>query len=310
MAWVQEFIALMGDGISCLDLSHNTFSSANYTTSMGLQDQASPLTNRIAAVLSWVIPLVWTYGIQTKESILGGLFLPACIFGYCCFYVVSHEIIERVVGKEAASEMYGSYPAASYYLSLLHCFGTITFLWVIAALVGPRPETLGLSSLTDSQFMLDGWNHETSSHSYMQQVHCAIISYLVKDFYLYDSQQNVFVLHHILSIAGSTMCLSFPALAGLITFNAAQAEFASGLYNFVVLYPTSIALYSYLVVMGISNVLIAHLTLALGFSEIHWPWRGTYCGLASVIFAIRCAGWVILGLDTTKKERTDDAKKD
>jgi hypothetical protein len=75
-------------------------------------------------------------------------------------------------------------------------------------------------------FLLSTWR-EAPYQIYLEQVHAVLLGYFLKDFWLFYSEglESGYALHHILSVAGCSMCLCMPGSAGLTSLQAVQVEF-------------------------------------------------------------------------------------
>jgi hypothetical protein len=143
-------------------------------------------------------------------------------------------------------------------------------------------------------FLLSTWR-EAPYQIYLEQVHAVLLGYFLKDFWLFYSEglESGYALHHILSVAGCSMCLCMPGSAGLTSLQAVQVEFASALMSCSRLRPSLPTRVLYACTMSASNAFVGFLTVVVCRLPIPWGYRATYTILAVLIVILRCAGVVV-----------------
>jgi hypothetical protein len=226
-------------------------------------------------------------------------FLPCCIIVWTICYIMICGSVKKCWGKERAMEKVAGYPGWSWMVGLFHGGLILPCLMLMSILAhcSESGEVFMEGQWFTTLFMQGTWGTaESLSRILLEQVHCAVIGYMLKDFcglYGKDGLEMGFVLHHIGGIAGCSMCLHFPSLVGLVAFNAVQCEFASAWYNLSVLYESTILNAIYVVLMGASNIA----TVPIGGWVFHGPiedmYRYGYVVLTVLIVFLRCGGWVV-----------------
>eukprot|EP00294_Goniomonas_avonlea_P006912 CAMPEP_0114553472 /NCGR_PEP_ID=MMETSP0114-20121206/7681_1 /TAXON_ID=31324 /ORGANISM="Goniomonas sp, Strain m" /LENGTH=254 /DNA_ID=CAMNT_0001738427 /DNA_START=173 /DNA_END=937 /DNA_ORIENTATION=+ len=195
------------------------------------------------------------------------------------FYCLVAQVLQAVV--EYPRERLLGYPRWSYYLSIAHQGGS---LFIISLVI--------LAAQWGREGWLDAaWGPE---HTWEMQVHASIVGAMFKDYWFYGRDfELAFLCHHIMAIAGCSMCTSVPLGVGIVTLNAIQSECVSVFYNVKVIFDSKLARLGFLITMPMSNVL--GLYLAYRFANLGVPiqWHATYTLLAIGLTAIRCGGWVL-----------------
>ena len=300
----------------------------------------SPTLNRLSTILCWFGSLSAAYFAQNmRERSALGLpdigptgsfrerfllpFLPMSVVGWTIIYIFLSDNTWRCFGfKKARAEVDG-YPGWSYQVSLFHGGIILPTLLILANLTYcVETEQSIRSGSCFSTLMFDGtWGTaEALSQVLLEQINCAVIGYLLRDFCgLYPGGLEWgYLLHHIFAIAGCSMCLHFPSLIGIIALNTVQCEFASCVYSLKMLYPGAMINLTYFVVMFCSNVMAVAIAMIVWGSDINYELKYLYAFLTVLIVTLRCGGWFIAlrnsccGGDTlTAPEKTvTETKKD
>eukprot|EP00455_Lapot_gusevi_P055839 TRINITY_DN9132_c0_g2_i2.p1 TRINITY_DN9132_c0_g2~~TRINITY_DN9132_c0_g2_i2.p1 ORF type:complete len:301 (-),score=68.69 TRINITY_DN9132_c0_g2_i2:308-1156(-) len=180
-------------------------------------------------------------------------------------------------------------PRGTYYVSITHqfpvCGGILIALlaWRFGDIRAGNAWWVGAWG---------GWDYQLERH-----VHLSIIGYELKDFFTGGVTPG-FVLHHLFTIAGCTLCLFTPLGAGIVTINALVAELGSAFYNlFTLACPDSVlGLSMYVVMMSTSNGLAGWITSQYWIIDgLGLGWKVSYLILAVLLIAIRTMG-VVLGV--------------
>jgi hypothetical protein len=200
------------------------------------------------------------------------------------------------------------YPLWSYILGMFSGGVAMPLLSAAAYLAASDTEASSLAIRTWTRHDVDFWGSAPASHMVLEQIHCAIIGYLLKDAVYSKGLSVPFILHHVASVGGCMMCLVFPTGATYVSLNAAQCEFASAFYNATIMMPGSHVwrLAYWLVMLGSNSfaMYLSYVQFAV-LHNIHIAWRITYISLASLIVLLRCGGWV-LNLKCAKPQPYDD----
>ena len=191
---------------------------------------------------------------------------------------------------EKANALQNGYPRWSYLSGCTH--GGIILIIIYALGVTPYFDQHPKSSV-NTFLKLSGGEVPTQSVYAMEQIFCCINGYLLKDYYLFPEGLELgFLVHHIASIVGDCMCLSFPTGAAYIALNGAMAEFGSVFYNLKELVPSRASAAIYYIMMAFSNLSCTYISYQICFNlNTPEPWEGIYCFLAILILFIRWAGY-------------------
>ena len=226
--------------------------------------------------------------------------LPASIIVWTVFYVILCRSMWRCFGKHHSDRLYEGFPGWSYMVGCYHGAVILPLLLFLAVLVHCVESGDALHDYTQwfGNFFMNGtWGTaEATSRLILEQLNCAVIGYLLKDFSgLYAQGLDVgFLLHHIGSIVGCSLCLHFPSLIGLIAFNTVQCEFASSMYNFKTLFHDSYgAQLLFFGCMGVSNIITIPIGVVVWHASIATEYRYTYGVLTALIVFLRCGGWAV-----------------
>ena len=204
------------------------------------------------------------------------------------------------------------------FLPLMFVLGLAFHLFESGATLSTVASVSGLHGDGDSEpvniFWRGGWGTATkASQHVLEQVHCAIIGYMLKDFAVYPGGlETGYVLHHIFSVVGCTLCLWFPSAMGIITFQAVQCEFASALFSAQTLYPTGMGRALYFVSMTASNVgaaWLSWLVVAVFADMAPLPHRGLYGTLTVLLLIIRSVGLLLEGMSAFSGGSSGGEKK-
>ncbi|EOD36810.1 hypothetical protein EMIHUDRAFT_201047 [Emiliania huxleyi CCMP1516] len=153
------------------------------------------------------------------------------------------------------SRTIADYPGWSWLASLWH--GLLAMPILVSATVLLLPTT---TAGVDG-FLREGWERMPWP---LEHVHYAIFGYMLKDFVLYPAGIELgYLVHHLITIAGCTLCLHLPAGAALTTLNGAQAEVSSSLFSVRHVWPSPPTRLLYYLSMSASNALGALLALRL-----------------------------------------------
>lgn len=140
-----------------------------------------------------------------------------------------------------------------------------------------------------------------------RQVHYLCAAGMIKDFWLPDDLTPAFVLHHVLAVIGSGMCLSLPVGFGAATLNSFQAEVTSCTFNLMFCVPgprpfrkALQALYFVLMIFShikgyIIGRLFAETFVHRGGSSWWTWWRSMYVSLCTLLVLFRLVGHVLYG---------------
>ena len=109
-----------------------------------------------------------------------------------------------------------------------------------------------------------------------------------------DGLESAYLLHHMASIIGNSVCLSFPTGAAYVALNGSMAEFGSVFLNVKELIPCTTTKVIYFIMMAFSNLSCTYFSYQICFNlGVPEPWRGVYLFLAILILLIRWGGYAI-----------------
>lgn len=134
----------------------------------------------------------------------------ASVAGWFALHVTIAKMYESACGSRTIAD----YPGWSWLASLWH--GLLAMPILVSATVLLLPTT---TAGVDG-FLREGWERMPWP---LEHVHYAIFGYMLKDFVLYPAGIELgYLVHHLITIAGCTLCLHLPAGAALTTLNGAQ----------------------------------------------------------------------------------------
>ena len=256
---------------------------------------AGGLTTAIVVTVSVSIVALTAWTLQ-DYTVLGTTLLSGVLYTAICKARRSTSVASRVRCQ--------GYERWAYEAGIVHQGVVVPLLGVAAAAIAFERRGVSWASWADGaawvQVLEEGATAGTNWAA--SGVHCAILGYMLKDYVVYDSGlESVFVLHHLATILGCSLCLVVPAGFGLVTLNAVVAEFGSVFYNIKTLYPLRTFNHAvYLFTMGASNVLAVYIGQwflrlpEMAGGDKAWV-RYSYGALLVLLIIIRCGGW-ILGL--------------
>ena len=311
----------------------------------GFTSTPSPVVQSTVSLLCWSMALVGTFlaprepgggggGSDALDNSFRARFLlpllPASVLLWTFIYVALCNCLKKNC-RPASLKSVGGYPGWSYMVGVCHglVFLPVMFALAVAAHLyesGVSLDEFASFGLEASPFWQAGWGSATmASQHLLEQVHCAVIGYMLKDFAVYPGGlETGYILHHIFAVLGCTLCLWFPSAVGVITFQAAQCEFASALFSAQTLYPTRLGKVLYFTSMPGSNVLAAWLSwlvVVTWASHAAFPQRALYGALTVFLLIIRSVGVVLEGMsacgngdsgggnDGVNEQRTQKKKK-
>lgn len=270
-----------------------------------------PRVQKLVAITSWAIPIIGGLALRRLTAfpgLVGALRLPVSVAGWFIFYRCVCKLLQKY-GGDKANKNYAGYPGWSYFCGMVHGLGSLSTLWALASRAYLAENGLSLSELDVMEFLNAPWAPVAagSSSMYLEQIHCAVIGYLLKDYAVDAGLETAYIVHHLASVIGCTMCLHFPQGAALVTLNAYQSEFTSALFSFSTVNPSLATKLMYFLTMGPSNFGAAVLAYIVhGYRMPLLPFRATYSGLAVLLVTLRTAGLCI----EIKKFLSVDPKKD
>ena len=277
----------------------------------------SPLHNTMASLLCWGGAMFASYNAQFmrersalnipepdlptsafRERFGRWIFLPISILTWTIIYIALCGNMKQCLGKNKASKLIDHYPGWSYLVSVFHGGFILPFLFIAATLAHCWESN---ESFSEGQwmttFLVNGTygTAESLSRILIEQINCAVIAYLLKDFCGVHPKglDAAFLGHHIFAIAGCTLCLYFPTLIGIIAFNTVQCEFASALFCLSILFPSSMTHALYFVIMAISNILTIPIFFIVWKSSVNNFLKQTYGVLSVLLVLLRCGGWLL-----------------
>eukprot|EP00906_Rhabdomonas_costata_P009441 RCo013356 len=241
------------------------------------------VTMRDLAKPAVLVPVVACLGITGVTAWVTTSWTPVLAsLGWAAMYTVVCGVLKR----NTRPQMLEGYPRWSYFLSVVHQGLCLPVIWLLLLRARHSMRFTTWLNLT--------WQGPPHPLMLEQLVHCSIIGAMMKDFWVYgDLNQWFFVVHHLLTVVGDSLCLCVPSGVGIVTLNALNAEVLSVAYNIKVLYPSTASRLAHLVLMGLSNTGGVALSVLFALRPIPLWWRVVYCSLAGMILAFRCAGWFI-----------------
>ena len=290
----------------------------------------SPVIQTTTSLFCWSTALVGTFsaprddaslstnGVSFRERFFLPL-LPCSIIIWTLIYIMMCNTIKRDCRPTSLKSIAG-YPGWSYMVGVCHgliflpCMFALSVIAHIYETGGSSESFLATSLVSDvSTFWHGSWGSATlASHHLLEQIHCAVIGYMLKDFVVYPGGlETGYILHHIFAVVGCTLCLWFPSVAGIITFQAMQCEFASALFSVHTLYPTRFGQLTYFLTMPASNIGAAWLAWYVCYEWIELaslPYRILYGVLTVLLLLIRSIGVVLEAMKLCAAEKK--AKKD
>ena len=306
----------------------------------GFTSTPSPVVQSSVSLLCWSMALVGTF-LAPRES--GGdldnsfrarfllPLLPLSVISWTIIYVALCNCLKKNC-RPASLKSVGGYPGWSYMAGVCHGLVFLPLMLSLAITAHLYESGVSLDKFASvgllhagSPFWQGGWGTATmASHHLLEQVHCAVIGYMLKDFAVYPGGlETGYILHHIFTVVGCTLCLWFPSAVGVITFQAVQCEFASALFSAQSLYPTLLGKVLYFITMPGSNVLAAWLSWIVVVSWANlatFPERALYGALTVFLLIIRSVGVVLEGMSAcgsgsdgedgkNKKKKSLESKK-
>ena len=246
-----------------------------------LSPYAPKWIERLTAVGSWVIGIAAACTAPHFSDRL-----PFCIFAWFVFYMILAKSLKKWGGKSAQMKFDG-YPAWSYDTGVVHGVVVLPSIFLGAIYIS------GFPGWNNETFYMEAWN-DTLTHFVMQQVHCCIIGYLLKDYVLYDGLETAFLVHHFASIGVCALSLHFPLAACLLSLQGAHAEFGSAFFSFQKAHPSYYSRIAYLLFMPVDNAFGAWIAYIVYLENIPaWPWKAIYVPLCAVIIVLRQGGWFL-----------------
>lgn len=220
----------------------------------GFATVPSLFTQHVTIVTTWIIAIGG--GLLTNFSrpsasgfASSAIRIPLSVLFWTVFYVMVCRGLKKVGGKSSTKIIQG-YPLWSYHASFSHGWGV---LLVLVYLVVANGEV----SLTDN------WSDGTQFIWY-EQMHCAVIGYLMKDYTVYESGIDLgYIAHHLFACLGCSLCMHIPSCAGLLALNAVQCEAASSSFGLATILPNLITKSLYAVAMTLSNLTGAYVSVEL-----------------------------------------------
>ena len=225
-------------------------------------------------------------------------------------------------------ELYAGYPLWCYWVSYWHGFFflPLALYWLLCTQPHDLSLGLGLPDLggdnvghhfADLFTAKLGLHTGTVWHEWLPRgatayraandaVFYLVGGYLLKDYTLYDAGlENVFVLHHVLSIGGCIVSIQMPELAGLVALQGVQAEMASSFYNLQISHPSTITRAAYAVFMGASTYVSPYLGWCIfSYEPLPALVRWTYLFLTTLIVILRTAGYALTILGWLRERST------
>ena len=252
---------------------------------------SSKFVQYVFAGVCWLTALALPAQATTSPGSFS-LYLPACVLLWCGFYLLVSRLLSAAPG---CSRGFAGYPEWSYFVGVLHGFVLLPIILGVGVWLYFQAHTeLAVMDVGNMlAFLKLPWEYGLSAHIIMQQAHCAVIGYLLKDFFLYpDGLETAYLVHHIAAILGCALSLLYPSGAGVVTLNAVQCEFASALFSFSTVRPHFLTEAVYVVAMLASNVLATSLAVWVWteVERIPYRWRLMYAGLSVVLIFLRCSG--------------------
>jgi hypothetical protein len=254
----------------------------------------SPRHQAMCAGLSWALAIALAILAEKDRGFarFSVPLLPCSIVAWTIIYsAISGILMATKFGKQDIA----GYPGASYMCSLVHGGFVLPSLFFCSAFLHAGETKTALSS----SFYSGGWGTAVSTSLLLhEQIHCAVIGYLLKDFTrmaLPDGLGSALVIHHVAAVAGCGMCLCIPAMVGVATLQAVQCELASALYSFSYVYPCWASKFFYLAAMALSNIIGIGLSFLVCTADALplIPWRLVFAALSIVIIGIRVGGMVL-----------------
>jgi hypothetical protein len=277
----------------------------------------SKTTNKVAGLICWSGSLISAYFIQGERdkaaialptsAISQGSFrqrfllplLPCSIIVWVVIYLIIGKAVVNCWGKKLSESIMEGFPGWSYMINLFHGGIILPLLLVLAVHSHciESGERVG-SGHWLATFFIDGkWESgEALSRIILEQINCAVIGYLLKDFVVsYPSGLDIwFILHHVGAVAGCSLCLYFPSLIGIIAFNTVQCEFASALYCLAILYHSSmLPRLLYILLMTLSILASIAIGILVHNAPIENHFKYSYSFLSVLIVLIRFGGLIL-----------------
>lgn len=149
-------------------------------------------------------------------------------------------------------------------------------------------------------WLLGPWELWTFRGFLGRHAYYSIFAFELKDLWA-PGMTVPFWVHHIIVFCGCATCLAVPAGAGLLLMNNISAEFGSGFYNLVNLFPKSrLVLWIYIIMMNLSNFvgLLTLIFINSSFPGLPAVYRIGYSIMCASLLLLRTAG---LGLEVRKR---------
>ena len=246
-----------------------------------------PAGQRAVAIASWACALGAAWSARGGESFDLALY----IVGYTVVYFSACFAYQ----KWYSDGYVAGYPLWSFFGSILHGLVVLpiilTFAWRAHMLAGGHAMS---NSLAASTFLRAPWA-KGSFTTMLEHSHCAVIGFLLKDYSsLYPiGLESGYVVHHLASVLGCSMCLMMPMGAGLTALNAIQAEVASAIYSASLLWPNALTVLAYRLLMTASNLFVCYLSYEVWLYPIALGWRLPYAIMAVLLVALRQVALVL-----------------
>ena len=196
-----------------------------------------PLVQNFIKVGSWFLALFASlFAYRNNEF---GIYwrLPITTTLWCMLYIFEVYIIKKVMGAKGLEQIAG-YPRWSFVPGITHggFFLVVLFAYAFYEYKIIYPGETHLTLIRN--FLTESWTKLPPKCMYaLEQIFCCVNGYFLKDYYLFSGLDSFFLNHHLASIFGSCICLSFPTGAGFICLNGVMGEIGSVFYNLKELAP-------------------------------------------------------------------------